>query len=243
MPPSAERRLQPVQDPGPVWHIGFGPDAWAWVDWRYADQGHFGGRWDDPDGQFRTVYAGSSAYACFVEVLAKFRPHPTLVAELAEIADPDGHDVLHPTHDAGTLGQDWPTDRLLASATLSGRYCAVTTAGSVAVLRAEVGPAAHLPSGVDFDTALLKDATRREVTQQVARWLYEQADSSGGPDWDGVAFASRHGDDLALHAVFERPGDPGISPRLDHLQQTPIDGAEEALAAAMRLHGLRWATH
>jgi hypothetical protein len=44
-----------TDDPGTVWHVGFAPDAWAWVPWRYAnDSGLFDGRWDDPLGQVRT---------------------------------------------------------------------------------------------------------------------------------------------------------------------------------------------
>ena len=49
-----------------VWRLG----PWRWVDKEYA----FTNRWDDIDRVFRTVYAGDSRYACFVEVLAYARP-------------------------------------------------------------------------------------------------------------------------------------------------------------------------
>ena len=66
-------------DPGHVWRVGFRPDPWAWTPWQYAsDDGRFPGRWDDPDGSFRTVYAGRDLLACLLEVLARFPPDPLL---------------------------------------------------------------------------------------------------------------------------------------------------------------------
>jgi hypothetical protein len=63
----------------------------------------------------------------------------------------------------------------------------------------------------DFDTAALKDARPRHLIQAVASWVYEMT------DFDGVTFASRHGDDLQLWAIFERPGDPAITPNIQEV--------------------------
>jgi YHS domain-containing protein len=79
-------------DPGDVWRIGYEPDPWAWTDWAYSSDGHFDGRWDAPEGEYRTVYAGSSYFACLVEVLARFRPDPTLVA-VTRLIDEDELDA------------------------------------------------------------------------------------------------------------------------------------------------------
>ena len=39
-----------------LWRIGRAPDPWQFVDWTYADQnGHFDGRWDDPEGTYRVL--------------------------------------------------------------------------------------------------------------------------------------------------------------------------------------------
>lgn len=70
-----------------MWRVGHRPDPWAWALWKYAVRGRFGGRWDDPDGTFRTVYAGESLLACLLEVLACFRPDTALSAELDAIED------------------------------------------------------------------------------------------------------------------------------------------------------------
>lgn len=51
--------LMAAVNPGAVWHVGHRPDPWAWTPWEYAgDDGRFHGRWDDPAGRYRTLYAG-----------------------------------------------------------------------------------------------------------------------------------------------------------------------------------------
>lgn len=84
----------------------------------------------------------------------------------------------------------------------------MTNSQSVAVLYPHfIGMALGLGLA-DLDAAALKDARPRELTQAIAAWIYENT------DLDGVTFASRHGDDLRLWAIFERPGDGFVSPWL-----------------------------
>jgi hypothetical protein len=59
-------------------------------------------------------------------------------------------------------------------------------------------------------------------------------------DVDGVTFTSRHGDDLELWAIFERPGDPPTSPRLVDLETHPLSPENPDLLAVFELFGLRW---
>ena len=49
-----------VTDPGTVWRVGYRPDPWTWTPWQYAANGRFNGRWDDPDGNYRTLYTGKT---------------------------------------------------------------------------------------------------------------------------------------------------------------------------------------
>lgn len=70
-----------------VFRVGYRPSPWQWTPWVYADHGRFDGRWDDPDGIWRTLYVGSSLLACYLELLARFRPDPVLADELAVIVD------------------------------------------------------------------------------------------------------------------------------------------------------------
>lgn len=217
-----------------VWRVGFRPEPWAWSGWEWATDGRFPGRWDDLHGNFRTVYAGSSLLACLLEVLAGFRKDARLSMELDEIVEDDEDKVLHPTLAPGQVPKEWLDERAATSATLSGRYCAVTASGSVAALYPHFIGLALALGLADFDAAALKDARPRRLTQAVAAWLYEIT------DFDGVTFASRHGDDLELWAIFERPGDPPITPRIQDTTVEELQHDSPEISDAFRLLGLRW---
>ena len=60
---------------------------------------------------------------------------------------------------------------------------------------------------------------------------------------DGVTFASSHGDDLALWAIFERAEDPAISRTLDAIEHHALSPEHSDLQEALRILGLRWSTH
>ena len=89
-------------------------------------------------------------------------------------------------------------------------------------------------ASADFDAAALKDARPRELTQAIAAWIYENT------DFDGVTFTSRHGDDLQLWAIFERPGDGLVSPKLQHRRSEDLHHDSDAIRHAFRMLGLNW---
>jgi len=219
---------------GRVWRVGFRPEPWAWSGWEWATDGRFPGRWDDLHGNFRTVYAGSSLLACLLEVLAHFRKDARLNLELELIVEDDEDAVLYPTIVPGSVPKEWLDERAAASAELSGRFCPVTASSTVAALHPRfVGLALSLGLE-DFDAAALKDARPRRLTQAVASWLYEMT------DLDGVTFASRHGDDLQLWAVFERPDDPPVTPKVHDVELEELQHDTPALLTAFGLLGLHW---
>jgi RES domain-containing protein len=228
-------------DPGRLWRVGYRPDPWAWTPWEYAGPGgRFGGRWDDPAGEFRTVYAGQSLLACLLEVLAGFRPDLVLQQALDGVDEDPVDAVAHPTVPAGRLPRGWVDPRTATSAELSGVYAAVTRPGSLATVRARFGVLAARWGLVDLDAAALKLAAPRELTQAVARWLYDLPAGERGRRADGVRFDSRHGDGLALWAVFEQPGDPAVSPRVSDVVDQPLGPADPALTEVFAPHRLTW---
>ena len=219
-----------------VWRVGYRPDPWAWVGWEWASEGRFPGRWDDAEGNFRTVYAGSSLLGCLLELLADFRVDPLLEADLAQIVEDPDDAAEFPTVPAGQLDANWLSRRVAATARLTGRFCAITTSRSLAALHPVfVGPALGLGLR-DFDAAALKDARARELTQQLASHLY------AATSLDGVVFQSRHGDDVTLWAVFERPGDGPISPCLADIAPHELHVDHPEVKRAMGLLGLVWRT-
>jgi hypothetical protein len=228
------RTLTTINVEATVWRIGFRPDPWAFSGWQYATDGRFPGRWDDVDGNFRTIYAGSSLLACLLEVLAVFRKDARLALELANIVEDDLDRQVHPTVAPGIVPRQWLDARRIATGTLTGTFCAVAASDTVASLYPSfIGLALSLGL-VDFDAAALKDARPRRLTQSVATWLYENTDI------DGVSFSSRHGEDLALWAVFERPQDGAVSTCITDAQHHSFTGVEPEMMQAFRLLTLQW---
>lgn len=224
-------------DPGPVWRVGYRPEPWAWTPWQYAGEtGRFCGRWDDPRGSFRTVYAGRELLGCLLEVLARFRPDPLLEEDLSGIDE----DLDYRSGRPGVVPVDWLSAREATSATLSGAYCAVTDKKSLATLRAVFLPAALGHGLADLDAGALRLSAPRALTQQIAAWLYDLHDGAQAL-FDGVQFQSRHGDDLTLWAVFERDDDHAVSARLTGFGTVPLHPEHPDLLEAFRLHRLVWA--
>ena len=222
-----------------VWHVGRAPNPWTWVERQYA--GH--NRWDDADGVFRTIYVGDSLYACYVEVLAFARPD--LDDEggdlLADIVEESEDAAEYPVPAPGAVPREWIGARMVGTATLDGLYADVRTTDTIAALRPTFLRLALLLGYPDFDAAALKSAKPRELTQRVAAHLYALTDPDGFTLADGVRFASRHGDELTMWAVFERPGDEPASRHLRRVTSELVDDDDRPdLARAMALHRLSW---
>ncbi|MCP1415427.1 RES family NAD+ phosphorylase [Paenarthrobacter sp. A20] len=217
-----------------VWRIGFRPEPWAWSGWEWSTSGRFPGRWDDLHGNFRTVYAGSSLKACLLEVLAGLRPDPRIAAELGNILEDDEDQVLYPTIRPGEVPREWLDARAAARAELRGNYCAVSASSTVSVLYPNFIAKALSLGLTDFDAAALKDARPRQLTQAVAAWLYEMTSV------DGVTFSSRHGDDLKLWAIFERPGDPATSLKLGQQRIVDLHHDAAAVLEVFEILTLKW---
>ncbi len=220
---------------GPVFRVGYSPDPWAWIPWEYAP---FTARWDDPEALFRTVYAASSAEACFVEVLAPFRPDPGLAEDLAAIAGCT-EDAGYESNPPGVVGRGWLEKRRLGSAHVDGRFVDVGHSRTIAALRPTFLAVALTFGLADFDAAAVRIHAPRAFTQLLARHLYG-CETADGRLAAGVAFESRHGDDLQLWALFERDADVGRdrSHLLRDCHDEEVDPGSDAFRRALELHGL-----
>jgi len=234
-------RLAVTVNPGAVWRVGYRPQPWAWTPWQCAgDTGRFDGRWDDPAGSFRTLYAGRNLLACLLEVLARFRPDPLLGEDLAGIVVDRDDAQVYPTQPPGTVPTSWLTPRQASTATLSGIFCAVTDKESLPMLRNAFLSTALRYGLADLDAGALRLSAPRALTQRIAAWLYDLHD--GASDLiDGVQFESRHGDALTLWAIFEQGPDPDVSLQLSGTRAVPLPPDHHDLAEAFRLHRLAWA--
>lgn len=228
--------LATVPAEGQVHRVGYAPDPWAWVPWEYVERST--GRWDDPLEIYRVLYVGSSPEACFIEVLAQFRPDEALVAEMTEI-QPDPRDEHYPTIRPGLVHRSWLEQRRLGSGTLEGSFADITSKDTIAELRPRfLARALHfgLP---DFDAGAIRLHEPRGLTREVGRFLYELEHDGG--QLAGIDYESRFGAGLGLWAVFERAEDSGIDrSRLLNVAATTEDipAGHPGLVAALELHGL-----
>lgn len=165
----------------PVYRVGYKPDPWHWTPWEFADEhGRFTGRWDDPAGVWRTLYAGSSALACYLEVLAVFRADPVAARDMDDIAVDDADD-LYPTVRPGELARAWCESRLICSAELSGCFVLIGHYETLPTLRRQFLPAAKECGLQDLDAAAIRDSRHRRLTQVISAWVYTLSTPDGEP--------------------------------------------------------------
>jgi hypothetical protein len=218
----------------PLHRVGRRPDAWVWPDWAFAGpDGSFGNRYDDPAAEYRVLYASSSRRGAFLEVLARFRPDPAVVSELAEIESEPAELDEGPA--PGQLPRSWLAGRALGTALSDGSYALVGEARSLAYLR-EVLADRALHHGIDeLDAGTIRAHAPRAFTQEVSRLVFEYADAGGGPQFAGIAYLSRLGDEIRNWAIFEPSTDES---RLREQQSTAIDLDDPELIGVLELLGI-----
>ena len=219
----------------PVYRIGHSPDPWQWAPWQYV---RATGRWDDPTGTFRVLYVADSVYACLVEVLAQFRPDPSLDDLYDDlVGDPD--DAAFPTVPAGTVDRRWLGERAVGTARMTGLFVAIGHSQTFAWLRRRAPRLLLTHHITDLDGAAVRDAEPRACTQALSALFYAWSDS-GGAGIDGIGFQSRWGDDLHLWAIYERTqaGFDTVSPLLSEETYEDLRQSNSDLDRAMALHYL-----
>ena len=219
-----------------VYRVGFGPRPWQWTPWDFAVAGRFDGRWDDPDGVWRTLYVADSPLGCYLEVLARFRRDPGLADALDDIGD----DPDYPTLAAGLVPAEWRTRRRLARASMTGVFVVVGSASTLATLRQHFLVVARALGIADVDAAAVRTPAPRAFTQTVAKRLYSVELNDGEP-LGGVEFSSRHSDEHVLWAIFERARDTFTSALLTGRRSSAIEADDVELTRAMEIHRLAWA--
>jgi hypothetical protein len=219
-----------------AFRVGYSPDPWAWTPWEYATGGRFGGRFDDPDGLYRTLYAGDSPLTCLLEVLAKFRPDPAVLTDLDAIDSNAQTEDENPTRRPGAIPLSWLANRSVGTASLTGHFADIGDKESIPALRAALARWLVHYGLPDLDGAAIRSTVPRGLTQQLGQLVHAARDETGRL-WDGVLFESRHGNDLLLWAIFERGGE-ARSHTLADTSTIPLVPEDPAFVEAARLHGL-----
>jgi RES domain len=148
----------------------------------------FGNRFDDPDGEYRVLYAASNRLTCFVECLACFRPDLTLLAALKDISGPAESALFN--------AQDWSRSRAIGSALVEGAFANIYASEWLAMLRRKLASKASALGVTEFDLSALQAPRPRRLTQLASRVVHSRG-------LNGVFYCSRFGSELENWALFE----------------------------------------
>ena len=202
-----------------VYRIGRAPDSWQYPDWSRANPDRtFGNRFDDPNGEYRVIYASSARLGCFLETLARYRPNMQVYAELDEI---QGEDDFVP---AGVVPREWLDGRLMGSATAHGKFADVGSSEWLETLRRTLAPLLIKLGIPDFDASVLQSSGPRPLTQNVSAVVYRQG-------FAGIRYLSKYGHDIENWALFE-PVD------LTSREQNSLEPDDPDLLRAMQVFNL-----
>ncbi len=196
------------------------PDAWQLPDWSRAKDGTFGNRFDDPESEYRVLYASSQQVSCFVETLARFRPDLALLEELKEI---EGEDDFLP---AATVPLKWCGNRVIGTASADGQYGDICGAEWIALLRRRLASECLRLGFPDLDAAALQSSSPRMLTQLVSRVVYDMS-------LPGIFFRSRYGHNLENWALFEPC-------RIRDMRSVRVSADDPSLTEALRILGLKF---
>lgn len=204
-----------------IYRVARYPDAWQLPDWSRAKDGTFGNRFDDPESDYRVLYAASQEVSCYVETLARFRPDLALMEELREI---EGDDDFLPV---GEVPLEWCANRVIGTASAEGNYADIYAAEWIALLRRKLVSDCLRMGLRDLDASGLQNSSPRTLTQLVSRIVYDMGLA-------GVYYRSRYGHNLENWALFEPC-------RILRMKNRRVTQEDEALAEAMQILGLKFA--
>ena len=158
-----------------------------------------------------------------------------MVRELAAI---NGEiDALPP----GKVPARWCRGLMVSRALLVGEYADVGHHESLVHLNTElaheVAPALAAAGVTELDTAAIRPAVPRQITQRSSRHVYELSRGDGRPQFSGIACLSRLGDDLTELAVLE-PTPPALDSPIAVAATEPIEVDDPDFQVACELLGL-----
>ena len=204
-----------------IYRVARYPDAWQLPDWSRAKDGTFGNRFDDPESDYRVLYAASQEVSCYVETLARFRPDLSLMEELKEI---EGDDDFLPI---GEVPLSWCDIRVIGTASADGNYADIYASEWIALLRRRLVSDCLRLGLRDLDASALQNSSPRTLTQLVSRIVYDMGLA-------GVYYRSRYGHDLENWALFEPC-------RIHRTKSRKVTAEDAALTEAMGILGLKFA--
>lgn len=136
-----------VRPPRRIYRLGYGSDAWEWPPHEFVGNG----RWDDPDGRYRVLYASSERLGPFVETMGDFETDPYLEAVWLQI---DGEDEAT---GPGQAPSDWlKVHRVFGTAAVKGPFAASARTRSLRFFQDRLGSFAAIHGFAVIDAAAIR---------------------------------------------------------------------------------------
>lgn len=162
-------------------------------------------RWDDSQGDFSTLYCGTTPEACFAETLAPFRKTNVVSRiDLFMKEDPDEGADFDLT--SGAVPADYIHSRALAHFNVneSRTFIDIDHPQTHSALNTSLGWVPPKYGFKEFDRGLLMTQDRR-ITRRVARHYYDLSQASDHHAWCGIRYQSRLDADYECWAMFVPP--------------------------------------
>jgi hypothetical protein len=229
--------LQVVPTPrSPLYRVGRAPNPFVPPSWAFVGpDGTFGGRFDDPRGRqslapaqrFRVLYLATQSVAAFGESIARFRPDLAALAQAPGLASASR--LERPAVPAA-----WRTVRRLGTTVLGSHLVLADLFApeTIQELREALAPIAVTLGLPDVEVSALC-GPERILTQEIARFIYEQSDPAGRPLYHGLRYLSHYNTDWECRAIF--------ADRFSHrvVRVDPIPATAPGLFDAARILKLR----
>lgn len=193
-----------------LWRIGYVDDPLGFTPWEYCSWAH---RFDDPQREYRTLYAAEQRITCFRETLAAFRPNAKSIAEYQRIFGKS-------TRPSGFVPHDWMKQLAIAPARLEIHADGLANVDEPLLRRTFEQKHAELldAHGIDhLDIAQVR-SRQRILTQSFSRWLFNRGAS-------GILYRSNL-DDLPCVALFEGRATLTPSGEADAIIELPVELVE-----------------
>lgn len=194
-----------VEAPVPVHRVARRPDAFALPSWEHASNtdGTFGGRYDDPHGEYRVLYVSATRVGAFCETLAPLRPRLEVREEIQAVAREGG--PAEPEPERVALPVAWAAQRVAGEAVAAGAFADIGHSTTIEWLRGELGATAIEMGLEEFDAATIRLSSPRGLTQLVSRLIHDESAVDGAPRFAGLAYRSRLGDDRSTSRCSSGP--------------------------------------
>jgi hypothetical protein len=185
----------------PIYRVGRAPRPLAPPSWAYAaSDGTFGNRFDDPsarrgvppEDRFRMLYFATTSAGAFGETIARRRPGLESLARAGVAAVP-----------RPVVSAAWRHARRLGVTVLTTPlpFVDISAGATMAALRPALATIAVNSGLPDVDLSAVTGPARL-VTQEAARYLYDQHDDAGAPCYAGMRYLSRLNPAWECWAIF-----------------------------------------